>query len=146
MSVPVISLWQPWASLIFEHDPWRGEYVKSYETRGHKMPDKHAFVDVAIHATASFPAQRLISPELHQLCCERFGEDYRDTLPCGVILGTVKFAPSLPTEEPREFIPDDEYAAGDWSDGRIAWPIFEVQAWAEPIAAKGKQGWWRWPN
>jgi hypothetical protein len=40
MDVPVISLWQPFASLIFTWDRDLGEFAKAFETRGFKLPTR----------------------------------------------------------------------------------------------------------
>lgn len=143
--MPVISLWQPFASLIFEWDEWRGDFVKAHETRGFKLPARLIGADVAIHATASFPARRFISSALNDLCYDRFGCGYNHSLPFGAIIGIVRFGEPKPTSELRAYQCDDEKAAGDWSEGRWAWPIMSAERLTVPVPAKGKQGWWRYP-
>lgn len=143
--MPVISLWQPFASLIFEWDGFRGDFVKSHETRGFKLPARLIGADVAIHATASFPARRFISSALNDLCYDRFGCGYNYSLPFGAIIGVVRFGEPKPTEALRAFQYTDEIIAGDWTPGRWAWPIMSAIKLPIPIPAKGKQGWWRHP-
>lgn len=137
MNIPVISLWQPYASLIFCSR-------KKNETRpaGTPLPMKYVGVPVGIAATASFPSLKLISEELHELCIDEFGCSYNHTLPLGHILGTVVFDARVPTTEclPAD---NDDRIAGDWRPGRYAWPIRSVTPFAMPIPAKGKQGWWK---
>lgn len=41
------------------------------------------------------------------------------------------------------FMPD-EFHLGDYSDGRYAWELTNVQQLPEPIPVKGKQGLWNW--
>lgn len=141
--LPVISLWQPFASLMFEWDRERGQTVKSHETRGFKLPDKLIGQWVAIHATAKFPAARYISDDLNALCYERFGCAYNYSLPFGAILGIVRFGAAIPTGEAAPFQHEDEITAGDWTPGRWAWPVLEAKKLGTPLPAKGKQGWWR---
>lgn len=139
--MPVISLWQPYASLIFAVDHQRGAMAKANETRKFKLPENKIGVEVAIHATASFPAPRFISAELHEICRRLFGPNYREALPRGEIIGIVKFAPAMTTHGSRAQQCAAEIAAGDWSDGRYAWPITDARGLDHPLPAKGLQGW-----
>jgi hypothetical protein len=133
--LPVISLWQPYASLIFAG-------IKQHETRGFEPPLKYIGGYIGIHATATFPAAKYISEELHELCLDEFGCSYNFTLPLGAILGTVLLSGGVPTATTCAASPADRIA-GDWSPGRYAWPLSEVRKLPIPIPAKGKQGWWR---
>lgn len=134
--IPVISLWQPYASLIF-----RRRKRNETRPRGTPLPTKYVGVPVGIAATASFPPLKLISEELHELCMDEFGCSYNHTVPLGCILGAVIFGARVLT---TEMLPadDDDRIAGDWRPGRYAWPILSVTSFATPIPAKGKQGWW----
>lgn len=132
--LPIISLWQPWASLIFEG-------AKKHETRGFRPPLKYVGGYIGIHATAKFPPLKNISEELHELCMDIWGCGYNFTLPQGAILGTVILSGGVKTEECLPTSNADRIA-GDWSPGRYAWPLSEAEKFAEPIQAKGKQGWW----
>jgi len=38
----------------------------------------------------------------------------------------------------------NEYAFGDYTPGRYAWLLSDVQALPTPIPAKGQLGLWRW--
>lgn len=134
--MPVISLWQPYASLIFAG-------AKLHETRSYAPPTKYIDCIVAIHATAKFPPLKLLSDELHELCIDTFGCSYNFTLPLGAILGTVRLRRGLPTDIVSPNVESD-FIAGDWTPGRFAWPLSDVSAFATPIPAKGKQGWWKW--
>lgn len=132
--VPVISLWQPWASLIFER-------IKKHETRGPNTPLPHVGVPVGIAATAKFPPLRFISEELHEICMDVWGCGYNFTLPQGCILGTVIFDERQAVEKLSRT--RDDQTCGDWTPGRFAWPIRDLCKFADPIPAKGKQGWWK---
>jgi hypothetical protein len=134
VQIPVISLWQPWASLIFER-------IKKHETRGPNTPLPHVGVPVGIAATAKFPPLKLISEELHEICMDVWGCGYNFTLPQGCILGTVVFDRRIQTVD-WEGDREDEIC-GDWRPGRFAWPIRDVVKFGSPIPAKGKQGWWK---
>jgi hypothetical protein len=136
--LPVISLWQPWASLIFSGH-------KRCETRGFAPPFKYVGKRIAVHAAKrSFGREgyKLEEP-LWWLCRRALGDHFAEPgeLPYGAILGTVTLGGFLPTEK-AGFIPEDERIAGDWSDGRYAWQLLDPVALDKPIPAKGKQGWW----
>jgi hypothetical protein len=135
----VISLWQPYASLMFTK-----ERHKRHETRGFKLPSRLVGQWVGIHATATFPPLAKISERLHELCLDVWGCGYNFSLPQGAVLGAVLFDRCQPTDTCSPFNEDDE-TAGDWAAGRYAWFAADVVALARPFAAKGKQGWWSVP-
>lgn len=135
-TVPVISLWQPWASLIFAGR-------KDSETRSFRLPPRLLNMHMAIHATAKFPSIRYISPELHELCVDEFGCSYHLTLPQGAILGTVRVTEVVPSEIARATATPDDLTAGDWTPGRFIWRLTDVRPLATPLPAKGQQGFWK---
>ncbi len=134
MNLPVISLWQPYASLVFRN-------IKKHETRGKPIPPKHVGKVVGIHATAKFPPLSKISEELHELCMEEFGCGYNFSLPQGCILGTVRLGASVPTATALAHDNEDRIC-GIWTPGRFAWPLSEVTLYEKPIYINGRQGWW----
>lgn len=140
--VPIISLHQPWASLVFAKFPGDSAFVKQHETRGRKPPLKYVGGFIGIHATAKFPPAKEISADLHDLCMDVFGCSYNHTLPLGSILGVVRISGGLATAEHSPVTPEDGIA-GNWSAGRFAWPLSDVMEFKNPIPAKGKQGWWK---
>jgi hypothetical protein len=50
-----------------------------------------------------------------------------------------------PTEIMIYHVGSADHAAGIWTAGRFAWRFDDPQPLAEPILAKGKQGWWKAP-
>lgn len=134
MLTPILSLWQPYATLVFRR-------IKKHETRGRSIPDKHVGATIAIHSTAKFPPHNKISEELHELCMAEFGCGYNYSLPCGYILGTVRIGASLPTATTPP-VDDDDRICGDWRPGRFAMPLSEIGALPTLVAAKGHQSWW----
>jgi hypothetical protein len=42
------------------------------------------------------------------------------------------------------FVEGNEYLFGDYTPGRYAWILEEIQPLAEPVPAKGMQGLWNW--
>ena len=132
--VPVITLWQPWASLIFAG-------YKRHETRAYRPPLKYVGGFVAIHAAAR-PCPANISDELAELCYDAFGCAWNYSLPRGAILGCVSLSGAVPTGEQAPFVTSEDLAAGDWTPGRWAWSLCDIETLPTPVPAKGKQGWW----
>jgi len=141
-ALPIISLWQPWASLCFVLEP---AHRKTLETRGRRYPSKYDGKRVGFHAAASYPPRRLISDELHELAIAAFGVEYRRTLPLGALVGTVVLGSCLPSEVLREHIGFADRIAGDWRDERFGWRLDSPQLLPAPVPMKGKQGWWSTP-
>lgn len=138
----IITLWQPWATLIALD-------LKRYETRHWKTNYRGK---IAIHA-----AKRKVSKdELATISCNSVGHltweqinqiDY----PLGVIVAIADLVDCLkmnPDYEFRQipgFISLDtpsvlEKAVGDWKSGRYAWVLKDVIALSDPIPYKGMQG------
>lgn len=140
--MPVITLWQPWASLCFVSDP---VLRKHNETRGFRPPAKYVGQRIALHAAAAWPAAKNIKSPLRHLALEAFGLGYEGFLPRGCILGTVRLLDPMPTEIARYGASENELAAGNYDDERWAWPMADMHCFDAPIPAKGKQGWWKTP-
>ena len=41
---------------------------------------------------------------------------------------------------------NDEMAIGDWTPGRYAWELDNIELLPLPIPARGRQGLWNWEN
>jgi hypothetical protein len=137
--VPAISLWQPWASLIFTGD-------KLHETRAYPPPAKHLGQRVAIHAAKRLVHGTDLTVGLSLLLERNWGANsgWRDQLPRGVLLGTAVLVEAIRTDH-RQPGPVD-LVAGDWSRGRWAWQLGDVQPLAQPVRWTGKQGWFYVPE
>jgi hypothetical protein len=114
-----LSLWQPWASLIYDER-------KTIETRSWEMLYRGP---LAIHA----------AKHVEKDACEDFGYDWR-TIPSGAVLcivgvqGCVRF--------PSPLAPPDEY--GDFEEGRFGILMTMLEKFEIPKPAKGMQGIWNW--
>ena len=134
ITLPCISLWQPYASLLFVV----GECRKVHETRGFKLPDRYLGERVAIHA-----AQRLqVTPELDAICIEAFGPNYRRELPRGEVVGSVHFDSWIVTDYVKPASEADR-AAGDWTPGRYAWEASDPIKLEKSEPVRGRQSWFR---
>jgi hypothetical protein len=143
--VPVISLWQPHASLM-------AMGTKKIETRGHKMPVTLHDRVVGIHAAARRVSRiDLLADYLVRPAFFRTGIDF-EALPYGAIIALTRFSDDrrIGTEfackaRPDFFMlpPEDpERSFGDYTPGRYGWITSGAYALPEPIPAKGKQGVW----
>ena len=114
-----LSLWQPWASLIYDGR-------KTIETRHWEMLYRGP---LAIHA----------AKRVEKDACEDFGYDWQK-IPRGSVLcivsvqGCVRF--------PHYLAPPDRY--GDFTEGRFGILMTMLEQFAAPIPARGMQGIWNW--
>jgi activating signal cointegrator 1 len=135
----VISLWQPYASLLV------GGF-KMVETRPYPCPQAIVGHRLYIASTKIITAaQRALFAD------EEFQAYYRETglpakledMPNGYLLGSVLINTSDPiTEEDLEDITDEERLYGDWRIGRHAWRTRDPEMLNEPVPVSGQQGIW----
>lgn len=124
IAIPVLSLWQPWASLMAdERKPW--------ETRHWPAPKQMIGKEYAIHAAM----------KVDRDACEDFGYDWR-TIPRGAILSTHILKECRLFTEQNIIEIRDRY--GDFTPGRFGWYSPLVRKFITPIPAKGHQGIWNW--
>jgi len=139
-----LTLWQPWASLI-------ALGVKPHETRGHRT---HYRGPILIHAskrwTAALDRERVsfdywlnaLDPRCPQL---------PKPLPLGAVVAIAHLQDCYGTitdgmrDIRTRHLSKLDYLFGDWSIGRYAWRLTQVQALPEPIPWPGKQGLWNVP-
>jgi len=141
-----ISIWQPWASLLFAP----GEFRKVYETRPRTMGFKPG-ERIAIHASKTLkgmdfyssissithmPDGRMIRAALEAM----YGTERSETqMPLGCIIGTVEVQHWQHTAD-GYWVSEQERAFGDWRAGRVAIPTREPLLFKTPIPFIGKQG------
>jgi hypothetical protein len=137
----VISIIQPWASLIV-----LGE--KKFETRSWNTQHRG---EIAIHASKKID-KSVCREEPFRSILAKHGYT-ESNLPIGVILATGKLLDCFKVIEDKGLsatlnvgitVSGNEYAFGDFSEGRFAWEIADVQALVEPIPAKGQLGLWNY--
>jgi activating signal cointegrator 1 len=150
MSMKVITIIQPWATLIA-----LGE--KQFETRS--WATKHRG-ELAIHAGKKIDKEACREPEIRK-ALERHGYT-EDNLPTGAVVaicnltecwGVIGIA-DVPVKETHVLSAGNrmfgmtraikEFHFGDYSEGRYAWELADVNQLSEPIPAKGQQGLWNW--
>jgi hypothetical protein len=166
MSMPVLTLHQPWASLI-------ATGVKTIETRGHRTNVRGR---IAIHAAARPVDRGWVGGWLVDRTRSDGGWMRRSTLdpsfrlPLGAIVATAELTDCVPMvdEHPqwdgqaylhvgvdltlvvpwcgkarRGDIVSSQRPYGDFRPGRWAWLLADVEPLAEPVPFKGGQGWSR---
>lgn len=143
-----LSLTQPWATLV-------AIGAKRIETRSWGTSYRGP---LAIHASKGFPkwAQETCWEEPFRHALVSGGEavaEPKGSLPLGAVIATCRLAHCKFIRDPgmmstRDWkIPtseEHEYFFGDYTPGRFAWFLDDVQALPEPIPAKGALGLWEW--
>lgn len=114
-----LSLWQPWASLMYDER-------KKIETRHWEMLFRGP---LAIHAAMKVDKE----------ACEKFGYDAA-TIPRGAILCIVDVIKCV--RFPSELAPPDAY--GNFEEGRFGIITTMRYKFPDPISVKGHQGIWHW--
>jgi hypothetical protein len=134
----IISIWQPWASLIIHGH-------KFIETRGWAAPKSVIKQTIGIAATKNIlPDQRFAAeePAFKRFYAET-GLPPLDELPRGCVLGTAFLNSCDPIgEDFVEDITDEEQAFGWYQVGRFAWRLRYPKPFDEPAYARGAQGLW----
>jgi activating signal cointegrator 1 len=140
-----LSLWQPWASVIFEHDD-KGVMVKPDETRGWPTRVRGR---IAIHA-ARFQIKG-DSLQHYKSMLLPLGLRWRE-LPFGCIIGTVDLARCISTQlisrerEDWQLVWGDYRPIGDDGKDRYAFVLRNPIKLAKPIPWKGRQGFFNVPG
>jgi hypothetical protein len=134
-SIPALTLWQPWASLIA-----RG--LKRYETRSWAPPASLIGQRLAIHAGTHKTTTGEVPEGLGLLL---FDEDIDLAhLPTGAVIATARLVAAHRTEERRPFVSWVEDDVGDWSPGRWAWELNDVVEFERPVPWCDGQRLWSW--
>lgn len=138
-----ITLIQPWASLV-------AIGAKEYETRSWTTNYRGP---IAIHASKGFPkaCQELCDTEPFRSILRRaWGTgNWEDALPRGMVIATAQLVDiRLIGSALRTHIlvsgKPSELEFGDYTTGRYAWRLADVQPLRELIPAKGALGLWEW--
>ena len=126
----VLSLMQPWASLLFWINPDTGKPLKDWETRSWK-PSLSTIADLQregflIHASKAIGTreQRECYLWLHE---NGYSDFVNSTKPFGAIIGRVTLGRVFTTDNYASKIHTindrSNYALGDYRSGRYAWEI-----------------------
>lgn len=169
-NMPAISLWQPWASLVaigakqVETRGWRpprhliGKRIAIAATATLPADGREA-LRPPIGVGALSPILTALRAGGHHISWDR--RQLRHDLPLGCVVATARLVDAFPTmnvqvSQERGIRRDYgwgplildvtrlEWAFGDYSLGRYAWLLGDIERLDPPVPAKGKQGWWTW--
>lgn len=136
-----ITILQPFATLIAV-----GE--KHFETR---CWQSHYYGDLLIHAGKGKEYLDLCDTEPFKSVLEKHGYN-KNNLPMGQIIAKVCLRDCLYIPEdlgdsarlgfPDKRIKGNEYEFGDYTAGRYAWELADLEKFKEPISARGQQRLW----
>lgn len=125
-----VSLWQPWAQAITHR-------LKRNETRGWSTRYRGP---LAIHAAKRWEKDQIVFNEL----LREHGLVIAD-LAFGAVVAVAWLVDVQPVEA-MTTISASERLLGDYSPGRFAWILEDVQALREPLPFAGKQGFFDVPE
>ncbi len=128
-AISAISLWQPWASLMFHQ-------AKMIETRHWKTKPGQF---LAIHAAKKW------GEELSELSQSIRFRKYLagQEIPRGVFGAIGYLEECISTMEWQPATELDEYWFGDYSAGRFGWKFSKIWTLPAPIPAQGRQSVWK---
>jgi activating signal cointegrator 1 len=149
--VKVLTLWEPWASLVALG--YKRVETRCWATR-YRGP-------LAIHAAAKLPPKWLgasrheteFRDELADCFNARRDSDDRTglhvdevirSLPYGAVLCIVDLVAVRETGEVYDDLDTREHIFGNYEDGRYAWFLEMVEKFENPIPAKGNRLLWNW--
>lgn len=169
MSMKALTLTQPWASLValgakrIETRSWRTPYRGSLAIHAAKgfPADARSELDTFVFYGAFRPDHAaMLKREGVRLVPNECAREVIGKLPFGAVIATCRLISCIPTRELQEnrvievdylagcgdFALDDrERAFGDYSPGRWAWLLADVQP-CEPIPARGALSLWNWES
>ena len=138
--IKVLSLWQPYATLLVHG-------IKKFETRPQSTSHKGVYL---IHATKSMDldCRKLCEDPQVNFHLKTIGYDSWRDLPTGQIVGATTFPKCLqifPGDNNSELLPKRsslEYKLGDYTPGRYFWITEGSRALDTPFDYKGQQGYY----
>lgn len=163
-TIPAITVLQPWASLIaygtkrFETRSWETSYRGLLAVHAGKKPAGKTIDEM-------FPRiEGVSSAEMVFVGAVNDYAGFLEDLPLGAVVAVAELEGCYKiTEErgrvhiyiggkepPGSAAPDfyhptgNELLFGDWTPGRYAWRLENLQMLPEPIPARGAQGLWKW--
>ncbi len=147
-TLPALTVWQPWASLIIAG-------AKLVEWRGWACPNRFIGHRIAIHAGARPPRpgeiadilQRIDAGEtslVPDLARQLLTTVHTKSWPLSSVLGTAVLGAPVPAIDwVREHSPG--FLDSDRIDhSKFAWPLTKIVHFPIPVPARGAQGFWPW--
>jgi hypothetical protein len=134
-TIPALTLWQPWATLI-------AIGVKRIETRSWQTSYRGL---LAIHAGRRVQNPRELDASLRRILERELGPNFFAKMPRGEIIAIAELVDCIPAEDSRlAAISKVEHTCGNYGPGRFGWQLENVVRLEPGIAAKGVRGLWSW--
>lgn len=131
----VISLWQPWASMV----AWG---LKQFETRHWSTSHRGVLLIHAAKRWTQAEKDYCRQYPFNRAIADKLGGAISD-LPFGCIIAAAELVSILETGK-LLLLSDEERAVGNFAPGRFAWKLANVKALKAPIPVKGGQGLFKW--
>lgn len=164
----VLTIWQPWASLVVIG-------AKPYEFRSWPAPRSIIGHQIGIHAAArpmvlnelklmqrsllagppesafvclkSEVALPLIEEQIHELTYHSKTAKGHGTLPWGCVIGAATIGePRNGMDIAAEFGLETVNDSDRHEHANFGWPMLDVQKWEDPVPMRGLQGLWNYPE
>lgn len=150
-TIPVLTLWQPWASaVVTPHPKYPDRGLKEYETRAFSTKIRGRILIHSAKKWESWMQDLLFNGDVfrkYHIMYTKEGKQVLDPISdgFGYIIGSViiediiaseTFAGNAPFHSKT---PLDEYNFGNWLDGRFGWKLSNPVRFEESIPLKGKQ-------
>lgn len=135
----VISLWQPWATLVAlglkrnETRSWATDYRGPLAIHAAKLRDRDS---------RDFYTEVLLYDQRFADVLRKHGYYTFDGLPFGAVVCTTILAGCRPAEQCTD-LSDMERLVGGYAPGRFAWTLANVER-IEPVPVVGRQGFFWW--
>lgn len=136
----VITLWQPWASLM----AWGFKTIETrhWETKHRGLLGIHAAQKVPFNYLGASRHANVFESALAACVEMRKGQGLSHDFPTGVILCTVSLFDIEPTSAEMDVVSNFNRVFGNFELGRYAWRTTNLVEFKKPIPAKGHQQLW----
>lgn len=132
-----LTVWQPWAQLL-------AYGAKRFETRKWTTGYRGPLVIHAAKRTPEYPEVRLMNSDAGRWARDTF--DMPSTYALGAVIGVGRLVDVHLTQDVMPDLCMETAAAelrfGDFSEGRYAWELDDVQVLCNPVPCRGHQGLW----
>lgn len=132
--LPILSLWEPWASLIVVG-------LKRHETRHWPAPQSVVGKRIAIHAAK---ARAGFADAPHRLCDFAFGAGWERSRPLGCVVAVATLSSIHRTSGLAPTLNQSDLMSGNYDVGRFAYRLDDVRPLREALPLIGRQGFFQW--
>jgi len=140
-----LTIHQPWASLIacgakvYETRSWKTNYRGRIAIHAGKK-SAYSVIDKMFPNTGEQTADEI---NFVYAVRERLGDEFEEDIPYGAVIATAELVDCKFITE-QMIVSKLEKLFGDFTPGRFAWELRDIQVLAKPVPARGRQGLWEW--